>query len=161
MSQAVPALDTTDWLLLIMSVLMIGAGLVALVAPLHRLGMAERPWSVVFAMLPTGVLGAAVVAAQVVPAGAGVQTALLAAEILLLAVLILAALHVRRRARQRQASAAPGGLIGAGELAEARALAASGNRIAAIRRVRELTGLGLAEAKALVDRFGQNHSGMN
>lgn len=43
---------------------------------------------------------------------------------------------------------------GGGYSAEVLALAKSGNKIAAIKRYREETGVGLAEAKSAVDRLG-------
>jgi ribosomal protein L7/L12 len=49
----------------------------------------------------------------------------------------------------RSASAA-----GAGDLAEVHALAQRGNKIEAIKRYRQLTGVGLKEAKDYVDRLG-------
>jgi hypothetical protein len=78
------------------------------------------------------------------------------------AFLVLAALAWRRRGgerdlvappRARPAGAAPIGDLPPEIAAEARALLAAGRKIEAIKRIRAATGLGLAEAKQLVERM--------
>jgi large subunit ribosomal protein L7/L12 len=78
------------------------------------------------------------------------------------AFLVLAALAWRRRGGERDLIAPPRArLAGAAPVAdlpadikeEVRALSAAGRKIAAIKRVRAATGLGLAEAKDLVERM--------
>ena len=56
-------------------------------------------------------------------------------------------------APSRPQSSPPPMHIGELDLAEVSALLAGGNKIEAIKRVRELTGLGLKEAKDYVDRL--------
>lgn len=79
---------------------------------------------------------------------AGVAVAVLAL------VVLVAAMRVRTLNRpQAPAPIAPGMMAGMPEdrLVEVQALLGSGKKIAAIKRLRELTGMGLAEAKNMVD----------
>jgi ribosomal protein L7/L12 len=78
------------------------------------------------------------------------------------ALLVLAALALRRRGGSRDLIAPPpprsAGAASAADLppeiaSEVRALIADRRKIEAIRRVRAATGLGLAEAKDLVERM--------
>jgi large subunit ribosomal protein L7/L12 len=78
------------------------------------------------------------------------------------AFLVLAALAWRRRDRDRDllapprfrpADAAPVAELPADIAGDVRALSAAGRKIEAIKRVRAATGIGLAEAKDLVDRM--------
>lgn len=72
----------------------------------------------------------------------------------LVLVVLVAAVRVRTLNRpQAPAPIAPGMTAGmpADRLAEVQALLGSGKKIAAIKRLRELTGMGLAEAKNLVE----------
>ena len=77
------------------------------------------------------------------------------------AFLVLAALAWRRRGGERDLIAPPRvrrDAMPVGDLppdiaAEVRALSTAGRKIEAIKRVRAATGLGLAEAKALVERM--------
>jgi large subunit ribosomal protein L7/L12 len=84
-----------------------------------------------------------------------------------IAFLVLLALAVRRRSGERDLIAPPraeawprsrGAAAGNASLtpeleAEVRALNSAGRKIEAIKRLRAATGLGLAEAKALVERM--------
>lgn len=72
----------------------------------------------------------------------------------LVLVVLVAAVRVRTLNRpQAPAPIAPGMVAGIpqGRLAEVQALLGSGKKIAAIKRLRELTGMGLAEAKNVVE----------
>lgn len=146
-------LTPADWGDLTLAVLMIAAGLLALLVPLGRLGFAVRPWAMIVVWLPTGVLGLLSVAARAA-AQPGLVAVLLSMNLAYIAVLLVVFFWRRNRAAAAPPSSFEPAQFTDRSMLEREtrmALGRKGDRIAAIRRVRELTGLRLKEAKDYVD----------
>ncbi len=154
MAQTGFALSTEDGMRLLVSALMVLAGFIPLVTPLHHLGMPRRPWALIVLMLSTGLLGAAGPLSRGIGLGLWVEVASVAAQIAIFAAFIGTAIWLRRRAKQHRTVPAKEIRL-SDELwaSDVKALLMAGDKIGAIRLVRERTGAGLAEAKRAVDEL--------
>lgn len=141
------------WLRLLTSTLMVVGGLLALLAPLGALGMPRRPWEV-GVLLPLGLFGVLGTFGEGLRLGMSVQVIAALGQAVTLFCLLAAWLWFRTQAkhyRKPPVDQVPGKNLA--EIEGITDLLASGRKIEAIRRVREETGLGLAEAKQAVENL--------
>ena len=147
------ALGTVERMQLLASALMVLAGLLPLIVPLRHLRLPHRPWTLIAIMLSMGLFGAIGPLTHGLGLSLWVEVAGVAAQAVTLLALLCAGVWLRMRAG-RQAVPPNDAIprLDDPDLArEVRALLAGGDKIAAIRRVREKTGAGLAEAKRAVE----------